>query len=455
MRTSLTGRQLGNYALGPLIGRGGMGEVYGATHRFLGTSVAIKTLRGTFADDRETAKRFFLEARASVQIEHPNIVRVLDFGQADDGTLYLVMERLHGRSLGAELARGALSVSQAAYIGSLICAGIGAAHDKGIIHRDLKPDNVFLTESEVKILDFGIAKVLTQITATSHGAVIGTPLYMAPEQVRGSHNASPASDIYALGAILFEMLTGRPPFVGDTPSQLIANHLFDLPPRPSTLVPLDQPFEEIILRCLDKSPVARPPSMRALATMLAPFIPADVKLPALLGEPLLAVGARTQSTLSGAASEKMRSDPTLVAQALTKYRRPILAAVASFLVVSGGTIVLLRHYSRPMTPALPPVEQVHRPVPAANRSTIADVVLRSDPPGAVVRDVNGLLGTTPLMTRRPLPMTVTFSLHGYRDEVLIVSDGGEHSARLTRLHRPAPQPARPARPAQPAGEGLD
>jgi serine/threonine protein kinase len=495
MGATLTGRQLGNYTLGPLIGRGGMGEVYSASHRFLGTDVAVKTLRGTFADDANISHRFFLEARAAVEIAHPNIVRVLDFGQTDDGTLYLVMERLYGRSLGQELAHGAMPGPHAAHIASLICAGLGAAHRKGIVHRDLKPDNVFLTEDEVKILDFGIAKVLTRVTATSHGAVIGTPLYMAPEQTRGSQNAGPCSDIYALGAILFEMVTGRPPFLGDTASQLIASHLFDAPPRPSTIAPIDSELEGVILRCLAKSPGERPDSMEALADLLAPFVAPDPQLPVMRAQPLdpresgaLAATddiehAQTsgvsgspvrapwaQSTLSGAASERVATDPTPALR--PPPTRAWIAAVTSFSAVSAVVLVALRLYG-PLAPvpasiAPPAVAIAAAPAPAVSPAAappsapaVLDIVLRSDPAGAIARSGDEELGTTPLATRHTLPMTVTLSMKGYKDEIFIVRDLGDHFARLTRTHHtsttaPKAAPvAQPAVPSAPKGEGLD
>ena len=480
MSVTLTGRTLGNYTLGPMIGRGGMGEVYAATHRFLATEVAVKTLRGAFAGDENIAHRFFLEARAAVEIAHPNIVRVLDFGQTDDGMLYLVMERLHGRSLGAELSQGALSASAAAYIGQLICDGLAAAHGKGIIHRDLKPDNVFLTDTEVKILDFGIAKVLTQVTSTSHGAVIGTPLYMAPEQTRGSQHAGPCSDIYALGAILFEMVTGRPPFIGDTASQLIASHLFEAPPRPSSLRPIDSELEEIILRCLDKTPSARPKTMAELGTLLDPFIAPGAKLPVMRAHALAITDAQpafaatddlehaqtfasgkswAQSTLSGAASE--HSTKPVSAPVRRSPMNALAAASVSFFAVTAGALLLLRSYGPfqpPRTlpppaaiaiaPALAAAQAVAVLAPAARPAPL-DIVLRSDPPGATVHIGDEILGTTPLATKHALPMVVTLTLRSYADAAVSVGEPGEHFTALTRRHsaaRPAAAVPAPAAP---------
>ncbi len=469
------GRQLGNYALGTLIGRGGMGEVYAATHRFLGTDVAVKTLRGAFADDENITHRFFLEARAAVEIAHPNVVRVLDFGQADDGTLYLVMERLVGRSLGAELAHGPLAQADAAYVASQICAGLAAAHGKGIIHRDLKPDNVFLTASEVKILDFGIAKVLAQGTATAHGQVIGTPLYMAPEQTRGSQNAGPRSDIYALGAILFEMVAGRPPFVGETPSELIASHLFEPPPRPSSLVPIDAELERVILCCLDKTPSARPATMAELGASLHRFIGPGRGLPAARA-PAAAIDAHAstsgrswaQSTLSSAVGEHA-TDP--VAPRAPGRRRSLGAAAVGFVAVSALVVGLLRVVGplRPPPlqpppaahPAAPPVASAPPPVAIPAAPTSRQIAVRSDPPGAVALVDGAVVGTTPLVFTHATPTAVTLSLRGHADETLQVSDAGTYWVRL-RATRHAPRPSAAPAPVPPAptplpprGESLD
>ena len=478
--TSLTSRQLGNYVLGPLIGRGGMGEVYAATHRFLGTEFAVKTLRGLFADNESVANRFFLEARAAVEIAHPNVVRVLDFGKTDDGTLYLVMERLHGRSLAAEIARGPISVASAVYIATLVCEGLGAAHGKGIIHRDLKPDNVFLTQSELKILDFGIARVLSQVSATSQGAIIGTPLYMAPEQTRSSQHVGPTSDVYSLGAMLFEMLTGRPPFIGETASQLIASHLFEPPPKVSQLMPIDRKLDRIVERCLAKAPEGRPQSMKELAELLAPFVPARPSLPPMPApspEPAhpyaltddvarMATGHLSSqrvgqsSTLSGAAMEvrgPLRQPPKVSAIAAGAAAAIALSGIgiAAMLWRASKAPTVVAH-ARPADP-MPTRPSVVAPQPVVPAQA-AELVLRTTPPDATVKAGDEILGRTPLAITHVLPLTVTYSLRGYHDEVVVVGEPGEHStplARTQREHGHATPTSTPAAAPAKVGEGLD
>src|SRR5438105_12099208 len=156
----MAGRELGNYVIKSLLGEGGMGAVFAGEHRFLGSRVAIKVLHGTFASIPEVGQRFFQEAKSTLEISHPNVIKILDFGQSQTGELYLVMELLEGESLSARLKQRRFGEAECARLGVALCDGLHAAHAKGIVHRDLKPDNIFLTASgEPKILDFGIAKV--------------------------------------------------------------------------------------------------------------------------------------------------------------------------------------------------------------------------------------------------------------------------------------------------------
>src|SRR5678815_1284867 len=245
-----------------------MGVVFSGEHRFLGTRCAIKVLHGSYANNPQVTQRFFQEARTTLEIDHPNIIRVFDLGQSNDGALYLVMELLQGRSLGQAISEGTFGEGAVARIGSLVAEGLAAAHAKGIVHRDLKPDNIFLTGDQVKVLDFGIAKVMQSSSSTKTGSLLGTPQYMAPEQAKGSKHVGPHTDVYALGAILFEMLTGRPPFVGEDLPELLAKQLFEPPPSPRTLVPCSTEMEGIILACLEKDPTARPGSMLELRDRL-------------------------------------------------------------------------------------------------------------------------------------------------------------------------------------------
>src|SRR5437868_7934830 len=218
----------GKYRLDERLGGGGMGTVYRATHLLIDRSVAIKVLSQRFVGDETAQQRFRREARAAGHMQHPNAVTVTDFGATEDGYLYIVMELLEGRTLRDLLAHEApLDPARAVSFMLQTCAAVGAAHEAGLIHRDLKPANIFIVQRSnipvmVKVLDFGVAKFAVEEqdedynTLTQVGAIIGTPRYMSPEQCAGTASLTPAADVYSLGIILYEMLTGAAPFNGDT-----------------------------------------------------------------------------------------------------------------------------------------------------------------------------------------------------------------------------------------------
>ncbi len=260
----------GRYQVEERLGAGGMGVVYRASHVELGRRFAVKVLKKEFGTDQEAVERLAREARATSSLGHPNIVNVVDFGALADGSPYFVMEYLEGETLTSRMAReGALPLEVALDIAEQVAEALQAAHRLGIVHRDLKPDNVFLVPSaegvRVKLLDFGVAKVLgaaRKLTRT--GIVFGTPQYMSPEQAAGQavdHRA----DIYALGLVLYEMLTGRVPFQGDTFMGVLSQHMFDPPAPPSQVLgrPLG-PVEHVVLRALEKNPDARHPDVAEL-----------------------------------------------------------------------------------------------------------------------------------------------------------------------------------------------
>lgn len=219
----------GRYVLGPILGRGGMGVVYAAEHTLTGRRVAVKLVRPELADDPRYGDRLFREARAAAALEHPNVVDVLDMGTLEDGGLYLVLERLEGRDLADELeAQGPLPVARVLAIAEPVLDALEALHAAGIVHRDLKPSNVFLARrgsvEQPKLLDFGIAK-LHGGGKTTTGRILGTPWYMSPEQAAGDATVGPEADVWAVGAMLFECLTGRLPFDGPTPTAVLMNVL--------------------------------------------------------------------------------------------------------------------------------------------------------------------------------------------------------------------------------------
>ena len=277
----MIGRSFGSYRAVRVVGRGGMGVVYAAEHPLLGSQAVVKQLRPELSAQRDVIERFFNEARAASRIVHPGIVRIFDFGYSEDGTAYFVMEYLDGESVGARLARsGSVPEVHAVRLARQIASALAAAHEAGIIHRDLKPDNVFLVSDEAvaggeraKILDFGIAKlggdVGEGVAVTRTGALLGSPLYMSPEQCRGTGEVDARADIYALGCLLFAMVTGRPPFLGQGVGEIIGKHIYEQPPRPRELVPgLSAGLDALIMRALEKDPERRHPSMRAFASAL-------------------------------------------------------------------------------------------------------------------------------------------------------------------------------------------
>ncbi len=273
----MLGETIGNYRLTRPLGRGAMGSVYIGEHPLVGKRVAVKLLHDELARDPDVVRRMFVEARVVNAIRHENIVDVLDFGErrTDDGRplVFIMMELLHGESLASRLKRGRLSVEEAAHVADQAAGALAASHAAGVIHRDIKPDNIFLTRRGydrrfVKLLDFGVAKqaggggAVTQV-----GALVGTPAYMSPEQCAG-REVDGRSDVYSLGVVLFEMLTGRLPFVTTNLAQAIAAHLADEPPPPSRFRALTPAVEAVVLRCLAKDPADRFATMDELRAAL-------------------------------------------------------------------------------------------------------------------------------------------------------------------------------------------
>jgi serine/threonine-protein kinase len=262
------GQAFGNYRIISRIGVGGMGEVFLAEHPRIGKKVALKVIHRELAGNREVVSRFLNEARAVNQIGNEHIVEIHDFGQTDAGGHFFIMEYLDGRTLAAELHQrgGSLPTARALHIGAQIASGLGAAHDRHIIHRDLKPDNVMLIErlgdrDFVKLLDFGLAKFLSEVDArklTAAGVVLGTPQFMSPEACETRRAVDHRSDIYSLGILLFQMLTGTLPFDGETMGEVLVKQVAQPPPVPRAIQPEVPPaVEQVVLRCLVKDPAGR------------------------------------------------------------------------------------------------------------------------------------------------------------------------------------------------------
>ncbi|MFV8756091.1 protein kinase domain-containing protein [Nannocystaceae bacterium ST9] len=286
----LIGQVLGDrYQVEERIGSGGMGVVYRATHVLIGKRVAIKVLRRRFARQTDIAQRFAQEARVASSIKHPNVVDINDFGTTPGGCPYCVMEHLDGHSLAREIDRtGKLEPGLALDIAIQVGRGLAAAHQAGVVHRDLKPDNVYLIRGEshggrtlaiAKILDFGIARVAgSKARLTAAGSVIGTPEYMSPEQARGEE-VDLRSDLYALGVMLFEALSGRVPLQGDSLAGTLTKQVFEIPPRLREIDPrLDglPATEAVLVRLLAKSRDDRPHDALAVIRLLQGAVSHDL-----------------------------------------------------------------------------------------------------------------------------------------------------------------------------------
>jgi eukaryotic-like serine/threonine-protein kinase len=278
----MPGTVIGSYSLLEKIGEGGMGTVWLAEHTLLGRRAAIKLLHPTYSTNERIVERFFNEAKAVAAIADPGIVQVFDFGIHSDGSPYLVMELLEGETLDARLRRlSRLAPADAVRLMRQVAVSLAAAHGKGVIHRDLKPENLFVARDpavpggeRVKVLDFGIAKLShgDGKHKTRTGAVLGTPAYMSPEQCRAIGNLDHRTDIYSFGAVLFCLVTGRPPFEGEGAGDAIISHVRDQPPVPSSIAPgLPFRLDSIILRCLEKDPARRYQGMDELAQALDGF----------------------------------------------------------------------------------------------------------------------------------------------------------------------------------------
>jgi eukaryotic-like serine/threonine-protein kinase len=271
-------KQLGQYKLKRLIGSGGMGEVYLGEHLLMKRPCAIKIIRPEKAGDPKVLARFEREVQAIAKLSHWNSIDIFDYGRADDGTFYYVMEYLPGMNL-AELVQryGPMPSARALHLVRQVCEALREAHGLGLIHRDIKPANIFAAArggmfDVAKVLDFGLAKPLTDVTAaqlTQEGTITGSPLYMSPEQALGDREPDAKSDIYSLGAVLYFLVTGRPPFEDENSMKVLIAHAHEPPQPPSQYnrqVPDD--VEMIIMRCLQKNTLDRYQSAPELAMAL-------------------------------------------------------------------------------------------------------------------------------------------------------------------------------------------
>ncbi|HEY3352809.1 MAG TPA: serine/threonine-protein kinase [Polyangia bacterium] len=410
---ALLGRVLGSYRLLAVIGRGGMGRVYLAEHVKLGRRVALKLLKPEYAARRDSVARFFQEARAVNTIRHRNIVDITDFVELPDHTTFIIMELLSGANLGELVRReGPLAPHRALSVLIQVCDALEAAHRVGIVHRDLKPDNIFVLDTEgardtVKLLDFGVAKLLVSATReeqlslqTLEGSVVGTPAYMSPEQAAGLP-VDHRSDIYALGAIMYELFTGRRVFEARSFGEFVLKHVSAVPIPPRDLKnvgPLPAGLEPIILSCLEKQPEHRYQTTAALRADLA-------------------------RVMAGEHTAALELPPGPHAGRI-RLAWIVGAGLAGVLAAGAAVLLLLPDRARPAATS----GRAGRPAAgaggaAAARPAAADVEFsfRSDPPGAQVFAVGEVapLGTTPLRRVRPgadRERDFIFRLTGYREQ---------------------------------------
>ncbi len=377
------------------IGEGGMGMVYEAVQTLIGRTVAIKVLHDRHAEKPEVAARLLHEAKLASSIQHQHIVEIYDVGTTSDGRNYVVMELLDGESLSTLIQReGPLAEKQVIDIARQVASALGAAHAQGIIHRDVKPENIFLVQRDgetfVKVVDFGISKLVRVDDAdtprlTQTGMVLGTPLYMSPEQARGEEQLDGRVDIYALGVILYECLTREVPFRGSNYLGILSQVITDPPLPPRQVAPglaISEGMERLVLKALAKSRDDRYQTMADLATDL----------------------------------ERVRSGVTITAlRAVSQPRvgsRWAWIALTMALFVGGGLLLNARLHSQP-PPAI-----VLQPAAPASPAPPASVIVRvaTQPPGAKILDGARNLGESPRsieLVRSQQPVHLTFHLDGY------------------------------------------
>ncbi|XXF78855.1 serine/threonine-protein kinase [Myxococcaceae bacterium GXIMD 01537] len=398
-RDPLLGLRLGEYELRQRIGVGGMGLVYDGIQPLIGKRVAVKVLRPELAQAPEQVARLLAEARAVNAIRHRGIIDIFGFGQVPDGRQYIVMEFLDGTPLDAYLAeKRRLALPEALSILDEVLAALGAAHGAGVVHRDLKPSNIFLVRQPdgsryVKLLDFGLAKQSQTPTGrtaqTRTDMVVGTPEYMAPEQARGQE-VGPMTDLYAMGVVTFEMVTGQLPFTGTSPVDLLMKHVDARPPRPSEFVPeLPPALDNFVLQMLTKDPETRPGSADALRQQLQRLrrglakgtrtaqrpAPAPAAAPALAPKPAAPVedvdSRRPTTPVPAVPAVPAPPEPPPVAPGFFQQRPwalPVGIGLAVLLLGGGGYTVYRMTREPPAPPPQPfvvaPTPPVKQPEPA-------------------------------------------------------------------------------------------
>jgi serine/threonine-protein kinase len=474
----MIGEQFGNYRSLALLGEGGMGAVYLAEHPGIGRRVAVKVLHKNYTRDEHLLARFLNEARAANAIRHPNIIEILDSGMMADGTPFLVMELLEGESLGVRLRQtGALPIATAVDFAYQTASALGAAHAKGIVHRDLKPDNLFVVpdshdshRERIKVLDFGIAKLqqgsVADSVKTRTGTLMGTPIYMSPEQCRGTRTVDHRSDIYSLGVIFYEMLVGQPPFVSEGFGDLVNMHLNVPPTSPRARRPeIPLAVDALVLKMLAKNPDDRYAEMKEIQGALKASGGSQFTVRA--SDPDLAkthskggtASPMNVSTFSTGTGERVETQIT------GGNGKKLIIGLAAAAAIGGGIFVWKKNSApettkpssvavatppKPVTPPPPPVKPT---TPAAATPKKVELRLDSTPSGVkVVDNVDGeLLGLTPLVLTRPRGGTLTlrFEKDGYNASTKTMPLDGDRAFELTLEQKPKKRDHKPREPSAP------
>jgi len=504
----MLGEVFGSYRVTAQIGAGGMGVVYLAQHVLMGRKAAVKMILPAFAGNAEIINRFFNEARTTALIRHPGLVDIFDFGYHQNGAAFLVMEYLEGESLSSRIRRdGPMRPDLAVAVTRQVADAVGAAHARGIVHRDLKPENIFLVPEKsapfglrVKVLDFGIAKLSSDLGGregampTRTGSMLGTPMYMSPEQCRGAGKVDARSDIYSAGCILFELLAGRTVFLGEGAGDIIASHLREPAPPVRTFAPSIPPeLDSLIHAMLIKVPEQRVQTFEEVERALIRIVPqleepiAPGRIPhARLEVPLGTIyhpppgpsPSTVATTLSGLASQ-------VAPVRQPRSGRPLAVAFGALVLAGAGTALFFggRSASSPagisatIVPPVQPASSVDSPakpvveakpteppppaavatappsnVPTDLRPATVEATIDSQPPAGVYRVGDGtFVGMTPVtltVARSSAKQDFVLRHEGYREESIVtVSDRDSRSFvnlfPIVRKTLPETKPAEP------------
>lgn len=490
---------VGRYRIDQLVGKGGMGRVYLATQLPLNRPVAVKILSPEFQKkDPQFPRRFFLEAATAAQLNHPNTITVFDYGETEEGELFIAMEYLPGRPLSRAIASdGPFSADRALHIAMQIVRALREAHQKGIVHRDLKPGNIMLmTEGDdldyAKVLDFGLVKLIDTDASQHHklydqlpnsseeevgeltraGMFLGSPKYMSPEQIE-SRPIDPRTDIYSLGVIMFQMLAGRVPFRGNTGVEIIFKHVNQPVPAIHEINPeADAPpeLERLIVRCLEKRPEGRPASMADLLGELKEVRKLIMGVGSVSGLSLDSIGQYSASSLppapvtsspppppreaafvdsvipddSPSVPNERRSIPVSVIARPAGRTWPMLGAVVA-LAAGAGAYFVSRQVAGPTPPIVEPAPDPTPPPPAPRATRLS---LESRPDGAEVFENEVSLGVTPLEHEvvvrpgEPVERRFVFKKEGFEDETVNERAEGER-VRIVATLRAVEAPKHP------------